>query len=303
MKLRLIAFLITLTMIAMAAPQVFALDIMVDDQGTIRFYQDRVLGKNTGLMNSVKSDSSMPYGTGLIPPKNNEAPIRTVPTGERKKLEIKANNIGNTVQLKEKVSNHGKDSFIRTETMESDQVRANFPAKLTKDQVGIAEKKHEEYQQKLREERQERNQEKIEVRSRAENKHNSLELKSRNTKALLKEGTDFNLDPKTNEVTLVTPSGQEHTLNHLPDQAIERMKTAGFFNEASAALEEEIAVETNDQGELVYRKKDKIKKRIFGFFPRQIDSEILLNDTTGEVSEKELAPNSLFEGFLNAVSF
>lgn len=160
-----------------------------------------------------------------------------------------------------------------------------------------------EYFQKLREQRAERIEEMKELKSQAkENKKKILELKSNNIKARLKSGAEFKLDPVTNEVIVVTPSGKEHILNHLPDQAKERMIEAGLFSGDSDG-EDEIDLITNEDGDIFYSKKDKIKRKLFGIFPRDIDSEIILDDATGEVMEYETYSNSIFTRFFNRISF
>lgn len=313
MKTRIIIFLAVLSAMMIAAPQVFALEIQVDNYGTVRFYQDGVLGK---------SSSDKPTAVS-------KQPLRTMPAHEQLDLHVNSSGNKNIIELKEKTKNYGEDSLVKTQTMETERVKIEFPAQMTHDQIEVAREKRElkkveveekienhrdevkekfeekqqqreEYMQQLHEKRQERKNEVVELKNSAQEKR--LELKSKHVKAALEHGAEFILDPATNEVTVTSPSGQEHTLNHLPDQALERMEAAGLFSNEGIETEEEVGVETNDQGELVYKKKDKIKKRAFGLFPYQVDSEIILNDSTGEVIEQQAAPNSMFEQLLNSVS-
>lgn len=271
-----------------------------------------------------------------------ESRIRAVNQGERQELRIRTDDDKVKVELRDGAGVYSEPKptgFRKTEEMESGDVHLQFPTHSSERQLEAAKKKqefvretvkdrleerfegdeerreefktrieeeqaqHQEYWEKLREERQEREEEIVELKNKFKDKRQTLEFKSRNVKAALENGAEFAFDPTTNEVTVVTPSGQEHALNHLPDQAIERMTAAGFFTGSDGVVEEDVEVETNEQGELVYRKKDKIQRKFFGLFPRQIDSEIVLNDATGEVMEYEAAPSSIFEQFLNSVSF
>jgi len=162
---------------------------------------------------------------------------------------------------------------------------------------------HREYLKKLQEKRQEKKEEIKEIRKQLQEKKDEIKSEAHRVNIILKEKAEFSLDDETGEVTIVTPRGEEHTLNHLPDQAIERMKATGFFEDDDLADEEELEIETNDQGEVIYHKRDKIRKKLFGLFPREIESEIILNDATGEVTEHELTANSFWVRVLNWVSF
>jgi len=284
MKTRLVTFLSLLTIAIIAAPQALALEIKVNDRGVINFYEDHVLGRNTDSVN----------------PTSTSRPIKTIPAYADKKVYLKANADETTVELR-KTPNSNRGDFVSTETMKSDRVKMSFPAKL--DDGRDDNESGQGYLEKIRTERTERTKEMVELKNRFKEKKQVLELKSRNVKASLKNGAEFVLDPITNEVTITTPSGEERVLNHLPDQAIEKMEAAGLFFGISDDAEEELEVETNESGELIYTKKDQIEKKLFGIFPRQVDSKIILNDATGEVTEVELAPNSIFEQFFNAISF
>ena len=304
MKSKIIITIAILFTIMLVAPQALALEIQVDNKGIVRFYDDSILGKN---INSVTPSS-------ISRPDAQTKPIKTVTTYENKQIYLKPGSDKTAVEVRKLPSTTvesigDKENFVSTEVMSVDHVEMNFPAQLTADQIetakekrGEIKEKHQEYLQKLQQMRQERHQETVEVRNRAESGENILELKSRHATALLKDGAEFQLDPTTNQVVITTPAGQEHILNHLPDQAIERMEEAGFFN-SDEGIEEEVEVKIYDNGELFYHKQDKISKRLFGVVPIQIDSEIVLNDSTGEVIEKELVSDSIFTQFLNAVSF
>ena len=270
----------------MATPQVLALEIQVDNNGTVRFYDDSVLGKNTDNTQTVSKQA-----------------IKTVPAQANQSVNIRPNTDTTEVRLVEKSSRSSteKDAFDSTESIEAESLKMEFSAQSAGNQTRTFQQNQEEYLQQLQEQKQERAQEMVEVRNRIQNNGQVLELQTRQATALLKDGAEFNLDPETNEITVTTPSGQEHVLNHLPDQAISRMVEVGLLDDADG--EQEIEVEVYDNGDLYYHKPDKIQKRLFGVIPVQIDSELVLNDNTGEVVENEAAPDTIFEQFLNAVSF
>ena len=273
MKTRLTAFLLLLTMM-IAAPQAAALEIRILSNGRIEFYTGSVLGDDDGEEKEDKREEH-----------KQESRIRTINSDDQE-LRVRSKEDRFEIELKDKSDSQNDDhDFEKVERMETDDVRVKFPARLSDD--------HDESEKE----------ERVELKSKIKNKKQVLELKSRNVRAALKNGAEFGLDPVTNQVTITTPSGQEHTLEHLPDQAIEKMRAGAFFSGNSDGVETEIEVETDENGELIYKKKDKIKKRLFGIFSRQVDSEIILNDTTGEVVEHEVNSSSIFEQFLNRVSF
>ncbi len=317
MKSKVTTVIVLFSIFAIAAPQALALEIKVDDKGVTRFYEGGVLG--------VTSNLKKTRANYIAPTEVKSDPIKTMPAYENKDIRLRPEQDTTVVEIRK--SEMDDAEFTPAEVLRSDHVEMDFPAQLTEDQIEAAKEKRakwvegrkekveqrkeeveekqerrEEYLQQLHEQRQERYQEKIEVRNRIKDKEQQLELKSRHATALLRNGAEFNLDPSTNEVSITTPSGQEHTLNHLPDQAIERMEAAGFFM-GGENLAEEVEVQVYDNGDLYYHKPDKIKKRLFGVIPVEVDSEIVLNDNTGEVIEKEAAPNTIFEQFFNSVSF
>jgi hypothetical protein len=310
MKARATIFLLLLTIMMMAAPQASALDIRISPNGNIEFYSGSVLGRDDDKGREEKEDEEHDEDEDEDERHDeDEDKFKTVRSND-KKIQVRSRDDKFEVELRDRDDDDEDEDhdFRKAERIETDDVRVKFPARMSDDDRDERHdedenEEHQRYAEELREERKDRAEEMVELRNKLGEDEQSLELKSRNAKAALKNGAEFTLDPITNEVTITTPSGEEHTLNHLPDQAIERMETAGLFFGISDDAEKEIEVETNEGGELVYKKKDKIEKRIFGMFPRQVDSEIVLNDVTGEVTEVELAGDSIFEQFFNAVSF
>jgi len=166
-----------------------------------------------------------------------------------------------------------RNKFERVEQVEADRLYMEFEPGET-DAAERREIKQEH-----------RDQVRLESKDR-EGEH-QLELESRNIRARLHQGAQFELNSETNEVSLITPSGEQKILNHLPDQAIERMQAAGLFS--GDALESEllqVAVNSDTQ-QLEYRQKMYKQKRLFGLFNRQVGSNVVLNDETGEIHEEQ----------------
>jgi len=139
------------------------------------------------------------------------------------------------------------------------------------------------------------------LRARKENSEQELELESREVKARIKQGAEFELNSQTNEVTLITPSEQTHVLNHLPDQAIARMQEAGLFSDVDSDSDL-VSITVNDDSEVIeYRQKVKKTKKFLGLFDRQVESEVILNDSTSEVYEEPASTG--FQLFLDQLSF
>jgi hypothetical protein len=250
-----------------------ALEIEVDQYGNINVFEGYVLGEATGGRSSIQPVS----GSGSSARKT---PTRVIPSREDKDLVVTMEENGTHVELKRDLDDkNGEGDSFRSENLE-----LRFPAK-TKDLSEEQKEKLSEYQEKVREARQERIKELSQLRERKQEDGEGLELKSRNVKAKL-NGAEFLLDPKTNEVTLTTPSGNEHILTHLPDQALSRMKEAGVisdesFDEDSQELE---AVATEDGIE--YTATVSENRKFLSFFPRIVEKKVTLDDTTGEVSEE-----------------
>ncbi|MBT3249868.1 MAG: hypothetical protein HN846_02475 [Candidatus Pacebacteria bacterium] len=305
MKARLVTFLLLLTMMMMAAPQASALEIQIYPNGNIEFYSGSVLGDDDEQEGRESEDDESEDEKEDEKKSKSEHRIKSV-RSNNKNFVVKDKEDKFEIELRDKDDDDDHDEFRKIERMEADDIRVKFPAKLNdndRDKNDDDDEYEQRYAEKIREERKDRAEEMVELKNKLREKSQVLELESRKIKASLKNGAVFNLDPVTNEVMITTPSGEEHVLNHLPDQAIERMEAAGLFFGVSGEAEEELEVETNDLGELIYTKKDKVRKKLFGLFPRQVESEIVLNDTTGEVTEVELEGDSIFEQFFNSVSF
>ena len=82
--------------------------------------------------------------------------------------------------------------------------------------------------------------------------------------------------------------------------------TAQLTDETEAGAEDteaSVERETTDDGEVYYTTQATQYKRLFGLFPRQIETEIKLDDETGQVSTEELPASTYFSQLLNDFSF
>lgn len=277
-------------------PQILALEILVDSTGTAFIYENDVLGDEEDATKEEREDKKV-------------EPFRTVSNREEKKIKIEANKKAIKVKLERENKSNAGTKITEKEEIETKRIKLLAPAGPTAIKAGDSAddtseltKKQVELQEQLREERQERHEETLELRSEInEVGETELELESRKIKAKIKQGAQFQLDPTTNQVSIVTPSGNTHVLEHLPDQAIERMKEHGLFSDTLD--EAQIEIETKDTGEVVYKVEGTRRKHIFGVIPREVETEIELDDATGEVTETEVSSPSLLDQFLDAVSF
>lgn len=309
------------TVVLLVAPQVMALEMRVNQNGQMYFYNDGVLGENS---------VTQAQPTAI-------QPMRTVSPTSGQNVQIRSAGDKTQVELRERSSGQATTNFVNTEQVDTDRLRLQYPASLTDQQVEIAKQRtmrqldavktqasnlsatekqrvestiearkqrSEEYLQKVYEARQTRERETVELRSRQENGEEVLELQSREVKARIKQGATFTLDPETNLVTVTTPSGQEHVLNHLPDQAISRMVEVGVISD-SALVENtpEIDVEPADDGQVVYRTRVQVKQKLFGLFNRSVETEVELDDTTGTVTQTELPSDTFFGQVLDVFTF
>jgi len=312
-------------------PQVSALSIRISEDGTIEVFDDGVLGED-----SEKDDDN----EQKVEDDENEQEIedddqddddqprslRTVRPAENKKIEIEPNTQNVRVRLKDqqKVTKPEKTAtpFAETEMMETKRVKVQMPAEMDDEKIqefqqqakeirdqrreeigelkGEIEQKREEYQQQLLEQRKERQQEMIEIKNEMRQNAQNMEIESREIKAQVKQGAQFTIDPDTNQVVVTTPSGNEHVLYHLPDQAIEKMLEAGVIDSKQAA--EALEVTEDEQGGLQYSTKSEKTKKLFGLVPWKKATQVKLNDETGDIQEQELPPASLFEQMLGMFS-
>ena len=223
--------------------------------------------------------------------------IRVEKSGERTEIELRPTS--RRPQGEEQVLRNKPEHI---EQLETDCLQMEFDPEVDRGQRDEIRPEHKANIDSAREERAQRKESDDQVRLKTKDAQGAhrLELESRQVKADIPNGIQFELNADTNEVTLITPSGEQKTLNHLPDQAIERMKAAGIFSDTDVLDEAEVSVNSDTQ-EIEYRQKVRVTRRLLGFFKREVDSEVVLNDKTGEVREEQQATG--FAKFLNSISF
>lgn len=145
------------------------------------------------------------------------------------------------------------------------------------------------------EDRANRADEKIELRRATAASSSSLELRSKNARAIIPEQREIVIDPETNEVGMVLPNGEIKALNHLPDQAQAKI-------DAYVENSEELQLTTLADGRVVYVTTVPKVYRFLGLFKRQIPTKVILDDSSGAVTEEKEAETG-FSRFLNRFSF
>ena len=113
------------------------------------------------------------------------------------------------------------------------------------------------------------------------------------------QGAEVVVDAETGTVTLVTPSGVEKELNNLPDEVIARLKERQNLNTEGSS---EVEVEVDANGDIKHKIKNvKRLRRLFGFIPREVAVDAVVDDATGdvEITETEQSP---VDQILNAFS-
>lgn len=283
---------INVVLFTLLTQQAFALDIKVQSDGTITIYSNTVLGESTD-----KTAGSSAQPSKVIPPFNQQE-VRVKTNEGHLRVE--------TLKRDAKVTNPPKPEM----SAETSKVLLEYPVQPTAAQEKLRKqekesatpKPNEEYLQKLESQREERKQEALEIRSRYDDQNRpELELRSKAAAARLK-GAEFSYDQATNQIKVVTLSGEEHTLHHLPDQALERIKTAIQTNDLEF-IQENLEVSTTADGKVIYKLKASGTKKLFGFFPRKIEKQVILEDNTGKVRTEEMIPESIMGRILHSLSF
>ena len=294
------SFLITILFevaLLVSIPQVFALELKVLQDGSINFYEDSVLGneKSEGEDDDIDEDE--------IENETEQGDLirTTYLNGGKIRVELEDDEI--------KIDIEKKSGSNQLETSKVSRLNMEIPFGKTKAQQGMAEKnktdvkeareEYKAYLEQLREERKTRLQEQLELRNKQrEDGKQEMELESRGITARLTRA-EFVYDATTGIVTLTTPSGNVHELNHFPDQAILRMEEVTTDDLENADIE----VSTTDDGSIIYKSKGTKKTKFLGLFSRDVDTEIVLDDETGEVVETDLQAASLLGRILDSLSF
>lgn len=293
-----------------------ALDITISDDGSILLYQDSVLGVNS---ENRGAPERMPEK--VIPPVNKQQ-VRIQPS------------LNNSLQV-EQITRQGKQERV-LESQETDRLRLELPAQQTEQQRRLElakeraqytdtserelerrvqqqsqlrelelsklspeeREKRQLFYEKQKEERQERVQEQIQLQNSLGPDGQELNLESRGIRAALRNDR-VTVDPETNSLILTTRDGEQRVLTTLPDQAAERMlEVKGIANIDGDNLE----VRERD-GKLEYVTKAQRVKRLFGLFNRPVETELSVDDQSGEVTEVLQEKPTIIGRFLDRLAF
>ncbi|NCS97230.1 MAG: hypothetical protein GW762_01410 [Candidatus Pacebacteria bacterium] len=315
MKKTLHTLLLVVFMLQLSSMSAAALDVIVTSSGEMQFYSAQVLGDEDDREDSRKSekreDSKQEDRKEDSRPEKKEVqekPEKSVSKSSDSRLRVSAE--------KEKVELHIESkSDTRSEKVEdkvefkteqratTDRFKLEAPSELKearKTNLEDAKQLRNEQVEQAREERKQRTEERVEMRSQQrEDGKTEFEFESRDVKAKVKNA-EFVIDPETNEITIITPSGEEKTISHLPDQAVARMVENGFFDnlpEGTDPSSLELELETGEDGTVQYSTTVEKEEKLLGFFTRKYETRIELNDETGEVTE-ERVPTRSFLGRL-----
>ena len=212
----------------------------------------------------------------------NAKKLRTVSPQEKQQLRVK-NQASETEVMLERKNQEAKknieqsqERFKKQERIETERLDIELPTE-------VELKTENDKTQSIIEERRLR-QDKLEIKIKTSTDGTKeTELESGLVKAKLKN-REFTVDPETNNVTLVTPSGNTHQLIHLPDQALLQMEKAGLLSTDNPLSRSELTVETLEDGTAIYKTKVNKTKRFLGLIPYQVEHEAELKDDTGETS-------------------
>ena len=295
-----------------------AFSVSVEDDGSISIYET-VLGRSTG-MDATQRGGAADEARGNAGNARAEAqPTERIPAEARPR--IRANRDNQEVEM-------NIESEDGTRTLRGNEMRMRINqerggrnrAEGTDDATDSGE---------INENVPLRAREAIELRTRqGDDGRPSFVLEQGRARAML-QGADFQYDPEAGTVTIVTPSGQERTLNNLPAEALANMRgqkgltivgddatesgevsdpdatesaTSDLEDDSAEDVEETLRVEVNENGDVEYVTEGTRTRRLLGLFRREVPVEVRLNDETGEV-RTEARSNSLLGRLLNSLSF
>ena len=322
MKKTFSTLLLIVFLLQMAQLPTLAMEIVISDSGSISFYNDQVLGReNRGKedredeQEDEKEDereNERREDRGREDEKEDEdryvrdaRPSTTLPRSTNTQMRVSSDKQKIQVRLEDKEDMNqmgtGKVDLKTEKKTTTDRLKVEASSTLkdqlkerVQEQVEERKEVRTEAAEQAREERRERKEEKIEIQSeRRADGTTEFQFESRNVKAKLKNA-EFVLDPETNEVSVITPSGEEKVLSHLPDQAIERMTAEGFFDGIPGVVSEdvELELETREDGTVVYSTVVEKEEKLLGFFTRKFDAKLEMDDETGEVTETRVQSRS-----------
>lgn len=318
---------VLLTSASMAA-QTQAMELRISETGRISIYENQVLGDTTDAVNTKPVNAARTT--------QETRPTREIPARANQNIEFRRN--GDAVQVDVVQEMPTSVSMPSGDETQRAQERQRFEANRLQTTMPAARKNIEsipttpdsmpeeakmqpmrsEQVLKVLEERSIRTDETVELYKAGQNGESEaaqairemrirdgvespqeadFELRSRDILARIRNSA-VTFNPESNSISIVTPSGVTKELNHLPDQAIERFKEFALIADKSTL--ELVPTET---GEIYYRTLSERPVRVFGLFPRRLQTELLLNDETGEVIERRVGRETMLIRFLNAFSF
>lgn len=337
MKKNFLFILIVLTLTQLAALPVQALEIVIQPNGSTYIYESKVLGDDAEEESQPReTEVKAEQEKKKIEEKRNLEPLRVIPNSSKNQIRIKTEKKDAQVILekeaiiKKKVEEKRVTNNDTEDSLNSERIHLEMPAELKAQErrAEVLKKTQEQTEneatddtkasptpetedhgnvqrtpQEIREDRRARIEEKIEIRTEQnEAGEQEFEFESRAIKAKAK-GVDFIVDPETNNVTVVTPSGEQHVLTHLPDQAVIQFQASGLLDTTALSQgTEQLEIETKEDGRVVYKTKIQKPKKIFGLIKREVETEVELDDQTGLVSEEEVTSDSFFGRLLDSMA-
>ncbi len=321
--------------------QALAMYVVADENGYVHFYEGQVLGDDDQTEEEEedeeeKEDEEERKEERREEKKNEiKTEVKSISPYQKKQIEFKREDDGRyKIEIqdgKSKLKIQGRDADTnptKIESFDTDSVNLSLPIKnpspteiesrrellkkrlemeiesenddLTEDEKvnQIKEKSNEieSYQKELSAKRTKSKSEKIELKNSSES--GELELQMGDVKAKL-SGANFSYDQESGLVSITTPSGTSQTLTHLPDEAVARMAAQGFFVDS----DQQVELEATNEEEVKYKVKSKKNKKFLGIIDRQVDTEVVLDDLTGEVSENEISTTNFWSNLLNRLTY
>ncbi|MFZ2152510.1 MAG: hypothetical protein WAV41_00435 [Microgenomates group bacterium] len=226
--------------------------------------------------------------------KSEKSEVRETPNTSRpEKIEIKREENKSKVTLKK--------SDKSKQELRPDKVKLKFSAvpKLTptpKMEVEDEANDSSDDVTKVVEDRANRTNEKVEFQSEVHDDGTvEMQLESRNIKAKIKSD-EIELDVKNNNIGMTNNAGVQTTLVHLPDQVITKFLELGI-----SSTPDSLEIGQSAEG-FVYKSKSIKNQNLFGIFPRQVEYDVSLNDSTGDITQQKSAANFV-QQFLNLFTF
>jgi hypothetical protein len=290
---------VSLFVLFITAQPIHALTILINDAGQITISEGQVLGDNTEHVTTEEKSVEM---IKKMERKNEEKSqqqaktLKIIKAAEEKRLKIKSDQKNTEISIEKKESKErpkNQDQKIEQlkEKIETRNLELKLPAKLKTESTETLQTEETRLEsalksekiQKVTEERQKRS-DLMEIRTKTrEDGSPETEFEAGSVKAKLR-ANEFSVDPKTNAVTITTPTGKTHVLQHLPDQALQQMAADGLVDPADPAGAPELEVETKNDGAVVYKTTVAKTHKLFGFIPFEDTSTVELIDGSGETT-------------------